>query len=204
MALVLVACAPAPAAPASLTSASASIDPRFTSAVREAARQYQTWGRVDDQPRLAPALCAAPFGGPQPSHIRLSAAGAGPHHNKLYFLWASDRDLYLNHQPPGPGFAVVKEAFAAVLAPTVGASAADPARTLVTSAGQHLAAGERRDLFVMTKLAESDGTDEGWVYGTVAVDGRVTSAGRVAECMGCHDANGTQGRLFGLAAEPGR
>ena len=40
-------------------------------------------------------------------------------------------------------------------------------------------------------------TDEGWVYGTVSSDGQtVTSAGRVASCMNCHQ-EAQHGRLFG-------
>ena len=54
----------------------------------------------------------------------------------------------------------------------------------------------------MTKVGAKDGADDGWVYGTVAVDGSVTSAGRVASCMGCHDESATHERLFGLAPPP--
>jgi hypothetical protein len=35
------------------------------------------------------------------------------------------------------------------------------------------------------------------VYGTVAADGTVTGAGRIASCMGCH-ADAPHERLFGL------
>jgi len=46
--------------------------------------------------------------------------------------------------------------------------------------------------------ADTPGTDDGFVYGTVTPDNkRVTSAGRVARCMGCHD-NAPHERLFGL------
>ncbi|MBA3541386.1 MAG: hypothetical protein H0T79_17370 [Deltaproteobacteria bacterium] len=50
----------------------------------------------------------------------------------------------------------------------------------------------------MTKVATTpaDGTDAGWIYGTI-VGGEVTSAGRVASCMGCHE-SASHERLFGL------
>lgn len=42
-------------------------------------------------------------------------------------------------------------------------------------------------------------TDDGWIYGTVAADGRtVTSAGKVQSCMGCH-LKAPHGRLFGVS-----
>jgi hypothetical protein len=48
----------------------------------------------------------------------------------------------------------------------------------------------------MTKVAARAGTDAGCVYGTVAPDGTVTSAGRVASCMGCHVRDAKRERLF--------
>ena len=44
---------------------------------------------------------------------------------------------------------------------------------------------------------DAEGSDAGWVYGTVTPDGRVTSAGRVASCMGCH-VDAPHERMFGL------
>jgi hypothetical protein len=57
-------------------------------------------------------------------------------------------------------------------------------------------------LFIMTKLKpDAPGTDEGWVYGTVAPDGKtVTSAGRVESCMNCHR-DAKHDRLFGFPKE---
>ena len=53
-------------------------------------------------------------------------------------------------------------------------------------------------LFIMFKVepATSD-TDLGWVYATVTTAGQVTSAGRVASCMGCHEVADHE-RLFGV------
>ena len=54
-------------------------------------------------------------------------------------------------------------------------------------------------LFIMLRLdTATAGTDAGWVYGTVATDGRATSGGRVTSCMGCH-VDATHERLFGVA-----
>jgi hypothetical protein len=65
------------------------------------------------------------------------------------------------------------------------------------------AAKEKAGLFIMYKAAkDTPGTDEGWVYGTVSADGKtVTSAGRVASCMGCHK-RAAYGRLF-IDKKPG-
>ena len=49
-------------------------------------------------------------------------------------------------------------------------------------------ATEPAGLFIMFKLdPATPETDEGWVYATVSTAGQVTSAGRVATCMGCHE-----------------
>jgi hypothetical protein len=66
--------------------------------------------------------------------------------------------------------------------------------------------GERGPLFIMYRTEKNTpGTDNGWVYGTLTPDGKtVTSAGRVASCMGCHTEAPypkepkCEGRLFGL------
>jgi hypothetical protein len=51
-------------------------------------------------------------------------------------------------------------------------------------------------------LEECAPAHAGWVYGTVAPDGTVTSAGRVASCMGCHTPSAKHERLFGLPPAP--
>jgi hypothetical protein len=68
--------------------------------------------------------------------------------------------------------------------------------------GQLYHAKEKAGLFIMYKLdPQTPGTDEGWVYGTVTADGkRVTSAGQVESCMGCHK-DAPHDRLFGLPKE---
>jgi len=192
-------------------------DPRFVDVVRRAAASYKKWGRVDEKPNIAPALCRAPTGDDfgAPSKVRTSAAGDGPHEDKLYFLWASARDAYRSlgrvDEPLPVGFAVVKQSFSSK--PLVGAPPASaapgpdasfnfgvippPITWLQTTDGKRLQIDQPRDLFVMAKVGERAGADAGWIYGTVAPDGTVTSAGRVERCMGCHE-SATHERLFGL------
>jgi Cytochrome P460 len=65
--------------------------------------------------------------------------------------------------------------------------------------GRLYRASRKAALFIMFKLDPSTpGTDQGWVYGTVTPDGKqVTSVGRVASCMHCHE-RAPHDRLFGL------
>lgn len=72
--------------------------------------------------------------------------------------------------------------------------------------GKFFKTDHRGPLFIMYRTEKNaPGTDNGWVYGTLTSDGKtVTSAGRVASCMGCHteapypkEPKG-EGRLFGL------
>jgi hypothetical protein len=170
--------------------------------------------RVDEQPHVAPTACMAPpraDGGR--SHVRMSEPGDAPHGKKLYYLRASEPWRYVDaeRRPLPVGFAIVKESFAAV--PTDHAEPAPrddgkpgttppPITTMVDADGKRWKVGQRADLFVMVKVGEKPGSDDGWIYGTVAPDGTVTSAGRVASCMGCHDEAGTREKLFGLRAEP--
>jgi hypothetical protein len=181
------------------------LDARFAEAMRTAAAAYTKWGRVDEQVRMGPEDCRAPIGDANgtPSRVRLSQAPEGPHGAKLYYLWASDRGAYRADGPIAKGFTIVKEAFQAVPAATAANAAPsapeihrapDPIRVLEAD-GKRLQTGPAAGLFIMTKLDGPD-TDAGWIYGTV-VDGVVTSAGRVASCMGCHE-DATRERLFGL------
>jgi len=67
--------------------------------------------------------------------------------------------------------------------------------------GKLYKASKKGDLYIMFQLdAKTPGTDDGWVYATVTADGKtVTSAGRVASCMKCHETK--TNRLFGLKAD---
>lgn len=76
------------------------------------ARDYRSWGRVDDELRWAPWLCRMPL----PSRARVSRAAPGAHDRKVYFVYASDHTAYLEltggvRARPPVGLTVVKEAF---------------------------------------------------------------------------------------------
>jgi hypothetical protein len=81
-------------AAATIANAGTAVD--FTARLRAAAADYVTWTRVDERPNLAPILCRAPLPGDEgvASKIARSAAKAGPHGTKLYYLWANDKDAY--------------------------------------------------------------------------------------------------------------
>lgn len=65
---------------------------QFHSKLLEIARDYETFGRVDDEYRWAPWLCRTP----SPSVARFSAsADESSHGRKLYFLFAKDRGGYV-------------------------------------------------------------------------------------------------------------
>lgn len=195
------------------------LDELIADALLIAARDYWRWGRVDEIMRVAPAPCADPntqiLQTGVPSHIRRSRANDSEHGQKLYYLFAgldgySARDHYvgLEHDPsPIPlGFTIVKESWKAASEPN--ASIAKPKKTTLTPEpvtfvlhrDQPLYIGEQAELFIMIKLGPPDleGTDAGWIYGTVTADGRiVTSMGKVEPCMDCHEAAPHE-RLFGL------
>jgi hypothetical protein len=201
---------------ASATPAEASgPDPRFIRAIRAAASRYQQWGRVDEKPNIAPFLCRVPAGDDfgAPSRVRTSRARSGPHEEKLYYLWSNEQLAYtmLARMPtPLPvGFTVVKQSFSSKpmigVPPAVKPPALDtpigetpaPISWLTTRDGRRLQIDRPKDLYMMIKVGDVAGADAGWIYGTVSPSGTVTSAGRVASCMGCHE-SAKHERLFGL------
>ena len=202
----LVAPAPASdAADAAPTRAEpAENDPRWHATVRAIASGYERWGRVDDEMRWAPYLCKMP----RPARARISASeDESTHGRKLYTLWARDPVAYgarpsaLPAPDEQPGLsdisqAIVKEAWAPV-------ETTEPRGAGVSAAehgGKLYLPGERMGLYVLFKPTRTDvATDAGWVYATIAADRQtITAAGKIASCMGCHQA--LPGRLFGLAA----
>lgn len=182
-------------------------DVQFHEALLEVGRNYQTWGRVDDETRWAPFLCRLPL----PSQVGFSdSSDANTHGQKLYFLFAKDREAYVQYAGQGEvavGQVIVKQAWRPEKIET--SEPPDPAYQLTDNGGHYnpiiqrdgetFRASDIVGLYVMMKLAPTTtNTDRGWVYATLSADGKtVTSAGSIASCMNCH--NKTSGdRIFGL------
>jgi hypothetical protein len=178
--------------------------------IAEAAYRYRSFGRVDDELRWAPWLCRLP----NASLARVSRGPEAGHGRKIYFVYAQDREAYLSTvrtDAPSPiGQVIVKESFhpreigeTETTFPTT--EQADPRDAFrpATEGDRLYGPGEMAGLYVMTFLGErTPGTDRGWLYGTTTADGRVTSAGRIDSCMGCHR-SAPHGGLFGLGADVG-
>ncbi len=197
-------------------------DKRFHAALKAAAAGYKGYGRVDDEMRWAPRLCRRP---PNPSGVRFSASADAATHGgrKLYWLFARDRGDYVGHdekKPVAKGQVIVKESWLPEVVkarpkargiheqatapdkdgkPVAIESYIDP---YAKKDGKTYKAKSLHGLFVMLKLdPKTDGTDKGWVYGTLTADGKtVTSSGKVASCMQCH-VRGSRERLFGLTQD---
>jgi hypothetical protein len=199
------------------------LEGRFVEPLRDAARAYLAWGRVDERMNIAPAKCAMPtrrdYG--STGDVRLSSAGDdSPHGKKLYYLYANPRSVYIQLErvtdPLPIGTTVVKESFASRIATEAEVDAmtlsdADveqryrsdepaPGKGYVISDGTPLVPDGPLGLYIMTKVGDADepDTDAGWIYGTITPDGAVTSAGRVGSCMSCHVDQAPHERLFGV------
>jgi len=184
-------------------------DARFHPLLLSAAKSHESYGIADDAVRFAPELCMAPN-----LPVRLSASkDPATHGQKLYFLYAWDAEAYLKdgrkerlrksaaapvYEQKPASQVLVKQSWTAVEAKR-GQESIDRKVRFLQKDGQVFTTGEKKDLFIMVKLDEkTDGTDRGWVYGTVTPDLKsVTSSGRVRSCMDCHEKAG-DGRLFGL------
>ncbi|MEO8706185.1 MAG: hypothetical protein ABI867_39510 [Kofleriaceae bacterium] len=193
---------PEPVQPAIAPPANPDVDARFVAKIREAAAPYRSWKRVDEQPRVAPTDCAMPSM-PSLGYIHMSEAADAPHGKKLYYLWASNGAAYrYPDKPMANGFTIVKESYEATPMPAApergdSGTGAPPLHDKLKVGDGWLTTGAAKGLYVMTKVGEGDGTDAGWIYGTITTAGEITSAGRVASCMGCHD-SAPHDRLFGL------
>lgn len=192
-----VASTPAPAAPAPEER-----DLAFVPDLQAIATTYKAWGRVDDELRWAPFLCRMPL----PGRPAFSAAPTGGHAQKLYSLFAKDREAYRKRERQALGQVLVKESFTAdrvegeatLPAPMdAGLGEGDHFNPYIVRGGTTFRAGKLMGLYVMMKKAGAAGTDDGWVYGTITADGTVTSAGKVASCMACHR-DAPRDRLFGV------
>lgn len=170
----------------------------FEKIVLEAAEQYRSFVRVTGSPKVAPTDCRIP--GP---FARRSQASK-QHGGKLYVLYARHADgvEYVREgEPAKVGQTLVKESWQCVegapQGPTEASRRYPGGLTLHEGLGR-FHAGDAHGLFVMHKLAaDTPGTDQGWVYGTVDRAGKVTSAGKVASCIKCH-VDADNDRRFGL------
>jgi hypothetical protein len=174
------------------------------------AATYLSWGRVDDELRWAPTLCRQPLPG-----IARASNSDDPttHGQKLYSVFAKNWASYPNG--PHDGQAVVKQSWKIEAVADVDGGFKPGALPAPNDDGDHFypyakgpdgtiyRAAEPAGLFIMFKLdPATPGTDEGWVYATVSPAGQVTSAGREATCMGCHEISATHERLFGVPKNP--
>jgi hypothetical protein len=86
-------------------------EPPFHRELKRAATDYFSWARVDDEARWAPFLCRAPKAGQAyPS----TSNDATTHGQKLYSLFAKDRDAYVaiaRTKVARPGQVVVKQSW---------------------------------------------------------------------------------------------
>jgi hypothetical protein len=221
---------PPPARPPAAASASASpaaptseIDARFEKDLAQVFAEYKAWGRVDDELRWAPWLCRMPM----PAAPHMSGAEDGGHAQKLYSVFARDHRAYVSNGAPAEhpeqkvAQAVVKESYL----PEV-ISEAEMQRVAMEEGerrsstrllqidhfrsytrgkdGKFYRAAKLVGLYViLEKPSDTEGTDKGFVYATLMPNGEVTSAGRVASCMGCH-VQAKHGRLFGTPRYPGQ
>jgi hypothetical protein len=180
----------------------------FEEQARAIADEYLSWGRVDDELRWAPSLCRQPL----PGIARQSTSDdSSTHGQKLYSVFAKNWSAYPNG--PHDGQVVVKQSWTVEEATgTFNPGMAPPPN----NDGDHFYpyakgpdgglfhAGAPAGLFIMFRLdPTTPETDEGWVYATVSPEGRVTSGGRVAACMNCHETSATHERLFGVPKSPG-
>jgi hypothetical protein len=173
-------------------------DSPFVPAIKEAVSGYEKFVCVTGSPKVAPTDCRMP-----PPIVRVSAAEK-QHGGKLYLLYArhaEGREYIEAGKPARVGQTLVKESWQKVAgepkAPTE-AGKRYLATPVVHEGDATWHAGDAAGLFVMHKLApETPDTDQGWIYGTIDRDGIVTSAGKVASCIRCHE-DATEDRRFGL------
>jgi hypothetical protein len=190
----------------------------FADKLLEAAKTYEQFGRVDNMHHWAPFQCELP----SPGKVAFSASkDEGTHGRKLYSLFASDRNAYVHLREKGDapfGQTIVKESWLPeeTKAPESnkpeikkiegkskdGREMFDHFFPYVQKDGKWFKASKKVGLYIMVKYdPKTEGTDEGWIYGTVSADlKQVTSVGKVASCMECHVKTKTD-RQFGISVD---
>jgi len=182
-------------------------DPELDKRLLEIAKEYSSYGIVDNKFSWVQTLCR-PFEPP----ARLSAStDVETHGNKLYLLYARDWSAYVNGIGAGQpaGQVIVKEAWESHESDKQelggfrdiddGSSSAEtrPVRAAPVQKGDRWHYPTKRHaLFIMVK----DGA--GWKYGTVSGDGaRVYQSGLIRTCASCHQ-KADPDSLFGLPGRP--
>lgn len=204
-------------------------DPHWHQTAKDIARVYGAFGRVDDQARWAPWLCAPP----DPGQIRFSKATKGtPHARKLYTLFAKDPKAYGARETAQGGLvrpprdAVGKAALERIAKlPQVIVKESWVPEKMTSKPSEHqfskncnwgksgirptkkgdawYRGKEPGPLFLMFQPGKTaKKTDAGWIYATVESNGKVTGAGRMQSCMECHRKR--PDRLFGLPQQTGK
>lgn len=173
----------------------------------EVAASYRAWGRVDKEMHAAILDCRAPVVRPMDYS---DSSDADTHGQKFYALYAKDPTEYLGVKKDNRvsvGQAIVKETWRPVAkGEKEPAPLPDPmtpdliGNQAIRKDGKSYTAGQPAGLFVMIKFdPKTEGTDNGWVYGTLSADGKeVTAAGKVESCMKCHQ-DAKHDRLFALS-----
>lgn len=209
-----------------LAVAPAFAQPRSDTWLTEVAQAYRAWGRVDDELRWAPWLCRMPmpsrarvsrgetahgrkvyfvYSSDRPAYLGLTRGASGRPPVGFTVVKEAFHPRELTDADRGPGNDPFHRRFVRI--PGAPETSPTPEPYLddapniydpIVEDGHRLGAGAPGGLYVLRYLGRrARGTDRGWVYGTVAPDGQVTSSGVVESCVGCHRA-APHGRLFGL------
>lgn len=181
----------------------------FAAQLRAVARDYEKYEALLAKPRVTPKWCdvvgtdlsawdrGAPSDPPKNNPIVSESDDGATHGRKHFFLYVADPEAYLDVRTYLDGTAAVQPVGQIVVK-----AAFNPHRW--HAAGKPpLAKGLPKTLFIMFKLdPKTPGTDEGWVYGNLTPDGRVTAGGRVGRCMRCHARRDEpRDRMYGLHAD---
>lgn len=201
------------------------VDPSFVPLMEAAYARHAGWGRVDDELRWSPFLCRMPM--PATPHMSRAEEGGHARKLYSLFARRRDRYVGVGPPGPGArleidagaaapepfvGQVVVKASYVPErVAPDAGVSAdaftvqmgfdgdGDHFHPVTVHDGVTYRAGAVAGYYVVAEVPKgTPGSDDGFVYGTLTANGQVTSAGRVASCMGCH-VEAKNGRLFGRA-----
>ena len=185
------------------------LNPFFVAQLEHATKEYKQFGRIDEtRMQWSPLLCNRPD--PKTIHAGRGSVSESDdsktHGGKIYFLFVKDRAKYQNRAKEQPfGQILVKESWSYKAAPVEFKPDAKQHRRFdddvalpidqirggylpyAEKGGRWYKADQLKELFIMIKLSsDTPETDEGWIYGTVARDGKVTSAGKVESCVNCH------------------